>query len=204
MPDPGKIALWIAQLTDSNPEDRAAAACNLRRAAFEHCFSGCNAWIRDLEFGQFLRAMTASIPGKSHSESLPFVAGIAVQPQNFERIRRANGSPRLADVPPDQDAMEFELHFPDGGIDILTAREPGGSGAIARYLEKFGEGIQQIEINVTDVDRATDLLRDKFGLAPIYPGTRAGADGTRVNFFLAPAADGKKCLIELVQDPSTR
>ncbi len=64
---------------------------------------------------------------------------------------------------------------------------------------KFGEGIQQIEINVTDVDRATEILRIRFALEPVYPATRAGADGTRVNFFLAPAPQGKKVLIELVE-----
>jgi hypothetical protein len=56
-----------------------------------------------------------------------------------------------------------------------------------------------VEIYVRDVDRATEILRARFGLAPIYPSTRAGADGTRVNFFLATAPDGKKVLIELVE-----
>jgi methylmalonyl-CoA/ethylmalonyl-CoA epimerase len=126
--------------------------------------------------------------------------GIAVHHETFEIIRAANNSPRLADVPPDQDAQEFELHLEDSiELDILTTRAPGGGGAIARFLEKFGEGIQQVEIYIRDVDRATAILRSRFGLAPIYPATRAGADGTRVNFFLATAQDGKKVLIELVQ-----
>jgi methylmalonyl-CoA/ethylmalonyl-CoA epimerase len=84
-------------------------------------------------------------------------------------------------------------------IDILTTRQPGGAGAIARYLLRFGEGIQQVEINVTDVDRATEILRTRFKLEPVYPATRAGADGTRINFFLAPRPDGGKVLIELVE-----
>ena len=37
--------------------------------------------------------------------------GIAVLPETFEKIRAANGSPPLADVPPDQDVLEFELEF---------------------------------------------------------------------------------------------
>ncbi len=126
--------------------------------------------------------------------------GIAVEPGVFEQIRAANGSPRLADVPPDQDAREFELEFPGGvRLDILTTRQPGGDGAIAKYLRKFGEGIQQVEIDVNDVDRATELLRAQFALQPVYPATRAGADGTRVNFFLVPLPDGKKTLIEFVE-----
>jgi len=49
------------------------------------------------------------------------------------------------------------------------------------------------------VDRATQILRDKFGLAPVYPATRAGADGTRVNFFLVSAPGASKVLIELYE-----
>lgn len=126
--------------------------------------------------------------------------GIAVEPERFDAIRAANGMPPLADVPPDKDAKEFELEFPDGvRLDILTTRQPGGKGAIARYLEKFSEGIQQVEVNVTDVDRATDILRTRFGIQPIYPATRPGANGTRVNFFLVPIPAGGKLLVELVQ-----
>jgi hypothetical protein len=103
-------------------------------------------------------------------------------------------------VPPDQDAREFELHFPHGvHLDILTTQQKNGSGAIARYLQKFGEGVQQIELLTRDVDRATEILRERFHLEPVYPRTRAGADGTRVNFFLASSPSGKKVLIELVE-----
>ena len=106
----------------------------------------------------------------------------------------------MADVPPDQDAKEFELHFSSGvQLDILTTRQTDGGGAIARFLQKFGEGIQQIELLTRDVDRVTEILRERFELEPIYPATRAGADGTRVNFFLAPTPQGKKVLIELVE-----
>ena len=127
--------------------------------------------------------------------------GIAVQPANFERLRSANGSPRLADVPPDQDAREFELHFEhEISLDILTTREPGGTGAIARFLSKSGEGIQQVELTVHDVDRATEILRARFGQPAIYPETRVGADGTRVNFFLVTTPQAKKVLIEFVEE----
>jgi len=66
-------------------------------------------------------------------------------------------------------------------------------------LLKFGSGIQQVELYVRDVDQATELLKSNFGLPPIYPVTRAGADDTRVNFFLATTPDGKKLLVELVE-----
>ena len=88
-------------------------------------------------------------------------------------------------------------------IDVLTTLNPGGGGAIARFLEKFGEGIHQVEIDVTDVDRATEILRTRFKIEPIYPATRPGANGTRVNFFLVTSRTAAKVLVELVEQPKT-
>jgi len=108
-------------------------------------------------------------------------------------------------VPPDQNVAEFELEFAIGALsiqlDVLTTKTRGTNGAIARFLEKFGEGIQQVEIEVTDVDRATEILRTRFKVEPVYPATRAGADGTRVNFFLVTARNDQKVLVELVEQP---
>lgn len=128
-----------------------------------------------------------------------------MRPETFAAIRKANGWTKLAEVPPDQDASEFELHF-EGQIslDILTSRVPDSDGAIAKFLAKFGEGIQQVEFHCTDVGRATAILRENFGIAAIYPETWPGANGTRVNFFLVPAADGKKILIELYEPSAIR
>ena len=131
--------------------------------------------------------------------------GIAVKRTTFERIREANGLPHLADVPPDQDADEFELRFPnDVSLDVLTTRDPEGSGAIAKFLVKFGEGVQQVEFRCTDVERAAQILKDQFTVQPIYPQARSGADNTRVNFFLVPSATVGKILIELYQPPGNR
>ncbi len=126
--------------------------------------------------------------------------GIAVKPETFEKIHAANESPELAAVPPDQDAREFELFFPSQiQLDILTTQLPGGRGAIDRFLDKFGEDIQQVELDVTDIDGATGILRAAFQIEPIYPATRPGANGTRVNFFLVPDSNGRKVLVELVE-----
>jgi hypothetical protein len=111
----------------------------------------------------------------------------------------------LANVPPDLDAREFELHFAEGvRLDVLTTREDRGEGAIARFLRKFGEGIQQMELDVRDVKRATELLRSRFGVAAIYAEARRGADGTLVNFFLVADGKGGKLLVELVESPTAR
>ncbi len=157
-------------------------------------------WIADPEFRELVLPHGSKSSAGSGFEPPAIVVGIAVAPETFEKIHAANGFPKLADVPPDQDAKEFELHFEEHiELDVLTTHEPAGQGAIARFLAKFGEGIQQVEIYVGEVDRATEILRARFGLAPIYPATRAGADGTRVNFFLATTPEGKKVLIELVE-----
>ncbi len=126
--------------------------------------------------------------------------GLAVQRETFSKIRAAHSVSRLAEVPSDQDAEEFELHFANGvSLDILTSRAPGGDGAIARYLGKFGEGVQQVEFRCSNVDRATEILKEKFGVSAVYPETRPGADGTRVNFFLMPVPGGGKVLDRAVR-----
>jgi hypothetical protein len=194
--DTAQTAKWIALLSSPESYERAAGAAGIRLAADTLFHAAAIAWMTNREF----RALVCPTYSGAGVES-DLTVGIAVQPETFERIRAANGAPRLAEVPPDQDAKEFELHFGGGAtsIDVLTTREPGGGGAIARFLQKFGEGIQQIEIYVRDVDRATEILRERFKIAPIYPQKHAGADGTRVNFFLATTAGGKKVLIELVE-----
>jgi hypothetical protein len=159
-------------------------------------------WAKDADFRSLLI---------TEQDSPRATVGIAVSPELFANIRAANGSPELANVPPDQDAMEFELHFSRGQsngkestgsnvrLDILSTQNPAGEGAIANFLKKFGEGIQQVEYEVSNVDNATKILAEKFGQKSIYPATRPGADGTRVNFFLVSTAGGKKILIELVE-----
>ena len=132
--------------------------------------------------------------------------GVAVHRETFARIRAANGQPALADVPREQDAEEFELHFADGvELDVLTSRDPTAQGAIARFLAKFGEGVQQVEFRCLDVNRAMAIVRERFGVAPIYPEARAGANGSKVNFVLVPvpgaAGENTKVLIELYELP---
>ena len=192
MPDSNDIATLIRGLADADPARRAGAAADFFHRGRGLAHSATRKWLDDAEFAACL--------ARGRDGSIEITVGVAVEPETFDRVRAASGMPRLADVPPDQDAKEFELDFPNGArLDVLTTRQPGGSGAIARYLQKFGEGIQQVEIAASDVDRATEILRARFGVEPVYPATRAGADDTRVNFFLVSTPAGKKILIELVE-----
>ncbi len=209
----------IAGLSDSDFQRRWMAVNIIFGRGCSLSLDILKQWEQDKEFASLLvhdpseqKILQAMNSSKIAARA---TVGVAVLPETFNRIREANGSPNLAEVPPDQDAMEFELHLTgpvafgeqrltrEFRLDILTTKQLGGDGAIAKFLAKFGEEIQQVEYEVTDVDRATQILADRFGQKAVYPATRPGADGTRVNFFLASlevAVLGfKKILIELVE-----
>jgi hypothetical protein len=192
LPGADNIATLIQNLSSDNLSIRERAAAELFAQGCEVARAAIAGWLGDKELKGCFVLDRAGMP--------QMTVGIAVDPDAFERVRSAHGSPPLANVPPDQDAKEFELYFAGGvRLDILTTRAPGESGAIARYLQRQGAGIQQVEILINAVDRATEILRKRFGVAPVYPATRTGAEGTRVNFFLVPA-QSKKVLIELVEE----
>ena len=182
------LSAAIFDLSSSDSVKRATAAVEIYRTGRAIADDATTRWWTDAELAALLGGGAPNV-----------TVGLAVSRETFTKIRAANGLPRLAEVPPDQDAEEFELHFLDGvTLDILTSRAPGGTGALAKYLAKFGEGVQQVEFRCTDVERATEILKVKFGARPVYPERRPGADGTRVNFFLVSSASGK-VLIELYE-----
>lgn len=200
MVESADVTEWIRRLSAVSPKGRCDAAKNLflrgvEQAGFALATLGPNS-----DFRALIHSLQ---PGSDSEDPLGpprFIVGVAVEAGTFAEIRAANSSPPLADVPPDQDAIEFELEFEDHvELDVLTTKDRKGSGAIARFLDKSGEGIQQVELYVRDLDRATEIFRTQLDAEPVYPTSRFGANGTRVNFFLLPAYDGKKVLIELVE-----
>jgi hypothetical protein len=182
------LASAIADLSSRDPVMRSAAATEIYRRGRAPADRAVYVWWTIPEFPALFGASPA------------VTVGLAVKRETFARIREANGLPRRAIVPPDQDAEEFELRFPnDVSLDVLTTRNPQGSGPIAKFLEKFGEGVQQVEFLCANVDLATQILKEKFHLQPVYAQTRDGADNSRVNFFLVPAPCSGKVLIELYE-----
>jgi hypothetical protein len=181
-------AEWIEGLGSRYPEERAKAAAEVHALGRDRAAMATQAWWRNADM--------ARLCGPSPAATV----GLAVQPPTFAKIREANDFPRLAEVPPEQDASEFELHFPGGvALDVLTTSEPKGTGIIARFLARQGQGVQQVEFRCADVNRATEILRDQFGVQPVYPAKRPGAEGSNVNFFLVTVPDGTKVLIELYE-----
>jgi hypothetical protein len=182
------LSAAITDLSSGDAIMRAAAATEIYRRGRAPADRAVYTWWNNPEFAALFGAN-------------PMVTvGLAVRPSTFARIREANGAPSLSEVPPDQDAQEFELHFPsDISLDVLTTRDPEGQGAIAKYLAKFGEGVQQVEFRCANVDRATQILNEKFEVQPIYAQTLAGAGNTKVNFFLVPLPNAGKVLVELYE-----
>jgi hypothetical protein len=185
------LSAAIAGLSSRDLSERIAAAHEVYNSGRKLAEQAVSSWWSNAELAALLFAPNPIV-----------TVGLAVTRPTFAEIRGANGTPTLSHVPPDQDAEEFELHFPNGiSLDVLTTREPGGPGAIARYLSKIGEGVQQVEFRCGNVDRATAILGEAFGVSPVYLRTRPGADGTRVNFFLVSTPQGSKVLIELYAIP---
>jgi hypothetical protein len=189
------ISSAIRNLSAADESTRVAAAAEIYRQGRIPTDRAVFDWWKDVELSELLLSPKPII-----------TVGIAVLRETFTRIRAANGRAELADVPQEQDAEEFELHFADGvELDVLTSRKPSGQGAIARFLAKFGEGVQQVEFRCLNVNRAMAILRERFGVAPIYPEARAGANGSQVNFVLVAVpsvgAESAKVLIELYELP---
>jgi hypothetical protein len=183
------LAKALTGMASSDSEVRMVSATEIYRTGRALADHAVYPWWADQEFSELLDGSNAFV-----------TVGLAVTRDRFAQIREAWGLPRLADVPPDQDAQEYELHVPGGlSLDVLTSKDPAGQGAIAKYLKKIGEGVQQIEFRCKNVDRATKILQDKFAIQPVYPATRPGADGTRINFFLVSAPGASKALIELYE-----
>lgn len=184
-------AAYIPKLASPDAKEREGAAYALFRLGCAMAEPVLRKWFADPEFRSLAPGGNALL-----------TVGLAVQPPTFESIRAGFGQPQLADTPPDQDVLEFELSFAHGvRLDVMTPHTPGAEGPLAKFLARFGESIQQVECDVRNVLRATEILQQRFQLEPIYQQVRAGANQTQVNFFLVPISENRKILIELVESP---
>jgi methylmalonyl-CoA/ethylmalonyl-CoA epimerase len=100
------------------------------------------------------------------------------------------------EVNEEQGVREAMLAVGDGGacIQLLAPLRP--DSAIGRFLERSGEGIQQVAYGVDDIDAASADLRAR-GVRLLYDEPRRGTAGSRVNFVHPKDAMG--VLVELVE-----
>ncbi len=91
------------------------------------------------------------------------------------------------------------------------ASNPGGSciqllaplspeSTIAKFIDRNGQGIQQLAFRVDDVEHVAEVLRSR-GLRLLYDAPRRGTSDSRVNFIHPKDAGG--VLVELVE-PAAR
>jgi len=79
-------------------------------------------------------------------------------------------------------------------IQLLAPLRP--DSPIARFLDRSGEGIQQVAYTVEDVDAVSATLRSR-GVRMLYDEAKRGTSGSRVNFVHPKDAMG--VLVELVE-----
>lgn len=85
----------------------------------------------------------------------------------------------------------------DGGASFLQLLEPiREDSAIAKWMEKNGEGVHHVAFGTADVAETTAGIVGK-GVRALYPEARRGSMGSRINFLHPKDAHG--VLVELVQ-----
>jgi methylmalonyl-CoA/ethylmalonyl-CoA epimerase len=83
----------------------------------------------------------------------------------------------------------------DGGcLQLLAPLSP--ESTIAKFLDRYGPGVQQVAYTVADVDAACAALRDR-GVRLLYDTPRHGTAGSRINFVHPKDAGGVR--VELVE-----
>src|SRR3989442_13638479 len=90
------LAQSIADLASADASKRLAAAGEIYRLGRAAAGSAISAWWADSELSALLLGRDPAI-----------TVGLAVERDTFGRLRIANSTPRLAAVPPDQDAEEM-------------------------------------------------------------------------------------------------
>jgi methylmalonyl-CoA/ethylmalonyl-CoA epimerase len=95
-----------------------------------------------------------------------------------------------------QGVREAMLAVGDSGscIQLLAPLTP--ESTIAKFLDRSGEGIQQVAYGVDDIDATCAELRER-GVRLLYDEPRRGTSDSRINFVHPKDAGG--VLVELVE-----
>ncbi len=120
--------------------------------------------------------------------------GIAVKSMEREKFWNQFLNVKAEEVKeiPDQKVKIAFLPIGETKIELL---EPLGEGAVSKFLEKRGEGIHHIAIEVDDIEGTLASMKEA-GIALIDENPRQGAEGKIA--FVHPKSTGG-ILLELVQ-----
>jgi methylmalonyl-CoA epimerase len=91
--------------------------------------------------------------------------------------------------------QKVKIAFIPVGETKIELLEPLGEGAVSKFLEKRGEGIHHIAIEVDDIEKVLATMKEA-GIRVIDETPRQGAEGKIA--FVHPASTGG-ILLELVQ-----
>jgi methylmalonyl-CoA/ethylmalonyl-CoA epimerase len=98
----------------------------------------------------------------------------------------------------EQELEEAMLEFQDGSKIQLLASANADS-IIGKFISKYGEGMQQLALQVSNLEQAMKSLADS-QISSVYPTQKRGSNGTWINFIHPKYTGG--VLIELVEYPS--
>ena len=104
---------------------------------------------------------------------------------------------------PEQGVREAMLAVGDSGSCIQLLAPLRADSPIGKFLDRNGEGIQQIAYTTDDLEAESNRLRAE-GVRLLYDVPKSGTAGSRVNFVHPKDAGG--VLVELVEPaaPATR
>ncbi|MGQ2913270.1 MULTISPECIES: methylmalonyl-CoA epimerase [unclassified Aeromicrobium] len=104
------------------------------------------------------------------------------------------------EVNEEQGVREAMLAVGDSGSCIQLLAPLNDSSTIAKFLDRNGQGIQQLAYRVLDIDAVSAILRER-GVRLLYDQPKRGTSDSRVNFVHPKDAGG--VLVELVEPSST-
>ncbi|HEU4947832.1 MAG TPA: methylmalonyl-CoA epimerase [Kribbella sp.] len=96
----------------------------------------------------------------------------------------------------EQGVREAMLSVGDSGSSIQLLAPLSDDSPIARFIDRRGEGIQQLAYRVRDIDAVCATLRAR-GADLLYDEPKRGTANSRINFIHPKSAGG--VLVELVE-----
>ena len=99
----------------------------------------------------------------------------------------------------EQGVREAMVGVGDSGSCIQLLAPLDESSTIAKFLDRNGQGVQQLAYRVRDIDEASAAMRGA-GMRLLYDEPRRGTAGSRINFVHPKDAGG--VLVELVEPGS--
>ena len=100
------------------------------------------------------------------------------------------------EVNEEQGVREAMLAVGDEGPRIQLLAPLDETSPIARFLDRHGQGVQQVAYGVDDIEEVSATLRSR-GVRLLYDEARPGTAGSRINFVHPKDAGG--VLVELVE-----